>query len=81
MKKEDYSPNKRRKLELAIAAEEQGEWRWAGQPFEQTYDLAAARPTFRIVTIDGGTTLNAELPIPRLTLWVCVLVQTAPTIM
>ena len=81
MKKDDYSPNKRRKLELEIAAEEQGEWRWAGQTFGRTYELASARPTFRIVTIDGGKTLNAELPIPRLIFWVYVLVQTAPTIM
>ena len=66
MKKDDYSPNKRRKLELEIAAEEQGERRWAGQPFERAHELADTRSTFRIVTIDGGKTLNAELTIPRL---------------
>jgi hypothetical protein len=38
------------------------------QPFERTQEPVDARSTFRIVTIDGGKTLNAELSIPRLCL-------------
>ena len=42
-------------------AEEQGV-----QTQERAQELVGTRLTFRIVTVDGGETLNAELPIPRL---------------
>jgi hypothetical protein len=36
------------------------------QAQERVQELASTQSTFRIVSIDGGKTLNAELPIPRL---------------
>ena len=64
---EQHSP-KRRKTQttaLAVTVEEKGQ-RWSvGKPFERTQDLDCSPSTFRIVTIDGGKTLNAELSILR----------------
>ena len=65
----NHSPDKRRKTAVAVAVEEQGERKSPEQPFERIQELVDVRSTFRIVTIDGGKTLNAELPIPR---YVCV---------
>jgi hypothetical protein len=59
-------PNKRRKPMLAAPVQEQAERGKAEQPFERMQKLVEARSTFLIVTIDGGKTLNAELPMPRL---------------
>jgi hypothetical protein len=79
MEKQEYSPKKRGKTEVVVAVEEQGERLQAGQPFERTQelDLDGARSTFRIITIDGGKTLNAELPMPRLCclMYVCLCVR------
>ena len=72
MKKQEYSPKKRRKTELVAVAEEQGERVQAGQPFERTQELVGPRSTFRIITIDGGKTLNAELSMPRLCVSLCI---------
>jgi hypothetical protein len=72
MKKEEYSPKKRRNTKCVMAVEEQGERRQAGQPFERTQELVGARSSFRIITIDGGKTLNAELPMPRLCVSLCM---------
>ena len=66
IKQDQHPPNKKMKLTLAGLVQ---------QPFEQTQKPVEERSTFRIVTIDGGKTLSAELTIPRLCLWPCVRVK------
>ena len=65
MKEKELPPIKRRKI-LPVAVEEQGE-----QAQEKAEELVDTRFTFRIVTIDGGKTLDAELSIPRLCMSLC----------
>ena len=65
MKEEQYSPNKRSKTTLSVLVEGQGERGREGQPFERTQELVDSRTSFRIVTVDGGKTLDIELPLPK----------------
>ena len=60
MKEKERTPIKRRKTS-PVMVEQQGV-----QAQERKQEVVGTRSKFRIVTIDGGKTLNIQLPIPRL---------------